>query len=184
MTDFITTTEVGDYAGRDLSSDDGATLAVAMACQVVRTLTEQDFETATSTVKLDGTGTDTIFLPQRPVSTVGTVTVNGEAETDYTFTPEGRLIRTSDDAPSYSTWASTEIPSASWPGGRQNVEVTYEYGADVPEDIRMVALMLAYRLVTQGGSTQEQVGDVKKTYAVAASDLTNGEKAILAKYRR
>lgn len=184
MSDFITTTEVGDYAGRDLSSDDGAALAVEMACQTVRTLAEQDFEEITTTVSLDGNGTDTLFLSQRPVNTVGTVTVNGEDVTDYTFNEEGRLTRTSEDEPSFATWARTGVSSAYWPAGRQNVAVTYEHGGTVPSDVRMVAMMMAYRMVTQGGATSEQVGDVRKAYAAAATDLTNGEKAILSKYRR
>ena len=181
---IITEQDLTDYIGRDVSDDAGALFAVDAANQVVTTLTEQDFEPATSIVSLDGTGTDTLLLPQRPVSTVGTVTVNGEAETDFTFTTEGRLIRTSEDAPSYATWSRTEVSSAYWPAGRQNVTVTYEHGGTVPNDVRMVALMIAYRMVSQGGASQEQVGGVTKRYAVASTDLTAGEKAILHKYRR
>lgn len=182
---LVTTQELSDYIGRDVSSDDGAAFAVESASQIVQTLTEQDFTEATNTVSLDGTGTDTLLLPQRPVSTVGTVTVNGEEETDFTYTPEGRLIRTSEDEPTYSTWSQGYQSSAYWPQGRQNVEVTYTHGAGTaPADVRMVALMIAYRLVTQGGALQEAVGDVTKRYAVASTDLTSGEQAILRKYRR
>lgn len=181
----ITSQDLTDYIGRDVSTDAGATFAIDSANQIVKTITEQDFETATTTVKLDGTGTDTLLLPQRPVNTVGTVTVNGEAETDFTYTSEGRLIRTSDDDPTFATWGRTEVSSAYWPAGRQNVSVTYDHGSTaVPDDVKMVALMIAYRMVSQGGAVQEQVGDVSKRYAVASTDLTSGEKAILHKYRR
>ena len=180
---LITTTDLSDYLGRDVSADDGATFAVESANQIVLSLTEQDFEPLTSTVNLDGTGTDTIFLPQRPVSTVGTVTVNGDEDTDFAFTSEGRLIRTV-DSESYSTWPRTEVPTAYWPAGRQNISVTYEHGGTVPDDIRAVAVMIAYRMITQGGAISEQLGDVSKRYAVASTDLTDGEKAILKKYRR
>ncbi len=180
----ITEQDLSDYIGRDVTDDDGATFAVESADQTVRTLTEQDFEPLVSTVRLDGSGTDTIFLPQRPVSTVGTVTVNGTAETDFTFTADGHLIRTSDDDPTYATWGVAAQSSAYWPAGRQNIAVTYEHGGAVPNDVRMVALMIAYRLVTQGGAIQEQVGDVSRRYAVASTDLTAGERAILTKYRR
>lgn len=184
MSAIITEQDLSDYIGRDVTDDDGAVFAVESADQTVRTLTEQDFEPLVSTVRLDGSGTDTVFLPQRPVSTVGTVTVNGTAETDFTFTADGRLIRTSDDDPTYATWGVTSQSSAYWPAGRQNIAVTYEHGGTVPSDVRMVALMIAYRLVTQGGALQEQVGDVSRRYAVASTDLTAGERAILTKYRR
>ena len=183
-TPFISRQDLSDYLGRDVTADDGATIAVDSACAVVRTLTEQDFSETTETIYLDGSGTDLMFLPQRPVSAAGTVEVNGTAVTDYTYTESGKLIRTSDDEPTWSTWGQTYQPVAYWPEGRQNVSVTYTHGGSVPNDVRMVAMMIAYRLVTQGGATQEQVGDVRKTYAVAATDLTNGEKAILRKYRR
>lgn len=181
---LITTQDLSDYLGRDVTLDDGATFAVASANQVVLTLTEQDFEPLTSTVHLDGRGTDTLLLPQRPVNNVGTVTVNGVADTSFTFTGEGHLIRTSEDEPSFSTWSGQGESLAYWPAGRQNIAVTYEHGGTVPDDVRMVALMIAYRAITQGGAIDERVGDVSKRYAVAATDLTAGEKAILHKYRR
>lgn len=182
---LIDSQDLSDYLGRDVTDDDGATLAVDAANQIVRTLTDQDFSEATSTVTLDGTGTDSVFLPQRPVNTVGTVAVNGEDVTDFTFNDEGRLVRTSEDDPSFATWAQGYQSTAYWPNGRQNIEVTYEHGAGtVPSDVRMVALMIAHRMVTQGGNLKEQVGDVNRTYAVSSTDLTNGEKAILRKYRR
>lgn len=185
---FISTTDLSDYLGRDVTSDDGATIAVDSACAVVRTLTEQEFTptTLTESVSLDGNGTDTLFVPQRPVSTVGTVTVNGDEVTDFTYDTEGRITRTSEDEPTFSTWSGAVPSPAYWPTGRQNIGVTYTHGhgGTVPSDVRMVALTLAHRLITQGGAIQEQVGDVRKTYAAASTDLTAGEKAILRKYRR
>ncbi len=185
---FISTTDLSDYLGRDVTSDDGATIAVDSACAVVRTLTEQDFvaSASTETIQIDGSGTDLIFLPQRPVTNVGTVTVNGEEETDFTYTETGKLIRTSEDEPTYSTWGQTYQPSSYWPQGRQNIGVTYTHGysGTVPSDVRLVALSLAHRMITQGGAISEQVGDVRKTYAASSTDLTNGEKAILRRYKR
>lgn len=181
----ITTQDLTDYLGRDVTSDDGASFAVDAANQIVKTLTEQDFEEGTTTVTLDGRGTDTLLLPQRPVTNVGTVEINGVADTSFTYTSEGHLIRTSEDEPTFSTWSGTGESIAYWPSGRQNVSVTYDHGGTaVPQDVRMVALMIAHRMITQGGAIQEQIGDVRKTYAVSSTDLTAGEKAILHKYRR
>jgi hypothetical protein len=67
------------------------------------------------------------------------------------------------------------------------VRVTYDHGyadADLPRDVRMVALSLASRLIVQGPALQERRGDDSVTYAVANTDLTNGERLILHKYRR
>lgn len=182
---FISRQDLSDYLGRDVTTDDGALIAVDSACEVVRTLTEQDFSQVTDTVKLDGSGTDTVLLPQLPVSAAGTVVVNGGTleSDDYTVTAGGHLIRTGGTA-TWSAWSQTGYACAYWPKGRQNIEVTYDHGEDtVPSDVRMVALMIAHRLVTQGGATSETVGPVTKRYAVASTDLTAGEKAILRKYR-
>lgn len=189
MTDFITTTELGDYLGRTLTADAGAALAVTMASDVCRTLTAQDFvPVTTDTVKLDGTGTDTLLLPQVPVTAAGTVVVNGgtlSGTLDYVATSDGLLVRT-DGTATLSSWSQSGYgPCAYWPQGRQNVSVTYTHGGTAaPDDVKMVALMIASRLVVQGVDAQRQVGQANVRYAVSSSDLTNGEKAILAKYRR
>ena len=97
---------------------------------------------------------------------------------------DGRLVRTGGTAV-WSTWGQLSAPSAYWPQGRGNVDVTYKHGyaADVPADVRAVALMIASRMFTQGGAASETVGQVTKRYAVAGTDLTSGEKAILRRHR-
>ena len=187
---FISREDLSDYLGRDVTDDDGALIAVDAACDVVRTITEQDFSPASETIKLDGTGTDTVLLPQLPVSGAGTVLVNDEAVTDYTFTERGHLIRTAGTADLYATWSDGCGPIAYWPQGRQNIEVTYDHGyatsgtvTDIPADVRLVALMIANRLAVQGPNIQRQVGADNQRYAVASTDLTNGELRVLRKYR-
>lgn len=186
---MLTIQELSDYLGRNLVADDGAIMAVSMACETVRTLTEQDFTpTVGGTVTLDGTGTDTLLLPQVPVTGAGTVVVNGgtlDPALDYTYTAQGHLIRT-DGTATLTRWPDGYGPSAYWPEGRQNIDVTYDYGyaGTVPDDVKMVAMSIAYRMITQGGAISETVGQVSRRYAVAATDLTAGEKAILRKYRQ
>ena len=102
---------------------------------------------------------------------------------DYVATETGHLIRT-DGTATWSTWSSTSSAAAYWPHGRQNIEVTYDHGnGTVPSDVRMVALAIAHRMVVQGAATGETVGPVSKKYAVASTDLTDGEKAILRKHK-
>jgi hypothetical protein len=185
---FISRDDLSDYLGRNVSADDGALIAVDAACDTVRTVAEQDFNQAVSTITLDGTGTDALLLPQLPVNTAGTVVVSGGTVTDYVVdVNRGVLVRKVAD-PTVIDWDTDISPTAvRWPAGRQNVVVTYNHGyadADLPRDVRMVALSLASRLIVQGVATEERVGDVSMKYAGAAFDLSATEQAILRKYRR
>jgi hypothetical protein len=178
---FISVQDLSDLLGRDVTSDPGAVMAIDAACDTIRTLTEQDFNAQTSTVRLDGTGTDVLVLPQRPVAAVSMVLVAGTAITDYIApTPDGFLFRGA------ATGSGYGYGGACWPRGRQNVTVTYDHGfapVDLPRDVRMVAVALAMRLVVQGVAQSETIGDVTVTYSAAADDLTANELRILAKYR-
>jgi hypothetical protein len=174
---FISPQDVVSYIGRGGTADAGIILAVDAACDICRTVAEREFNAGTSTITLDGTGGDALLLPELPVSRAGTVLVNGTAVTDYTLNGNGILFRGSVGVNQGSTW----------PAGRQNISVTYDHGyaaVDLPRDVRMVALSIASRLVVQGPAKQESLGAVSVTYAVNATDLTNGEKLILGKYRQ
>jgi len=174
---FITSQDLTDLLGRNVTSDPGATIAIDAACDTVRTFTEQQINRGTSTVTLDGSGTDALVLPQLPVASLGTVTVAGSSVSDYALKDNGVLIRTGGTA---STTTLT------WPMGRQNVAITYVHGyldADIPRDLRSVALALAQRIVVQGPAIQENSGQQGIRYAGPAHDLTKTEQAILRKYR-
>src|SRR4051812_31981340 len=177
MATFISTYDLGELIGVDLSQDVGATIAVEAASEMCRTIAEQPFDlVAGDIVTLDGTGTDAILLPKLPVATAGTVTVNGTIITDYVLdTTRGMLLR----------GTTGSYPRPVWPSGRQNVVVTYTHGyGTIPADVRMVALEVARRIVIQGAATEETVGDVRIKYAGAATDMTDGELRILRKYRQ
>jgi hypothetical protein len=188
---FITRDDVTDYLGRDVASDDGALLCVEAACDVCRTLTEQTINRGTTTGTFDGSGTDALLLPELPVNSIGTVSVSDglhpptwvtAGTADYTLNGDGILYAVDT--------AGTADFGTVWPKARQNIKVTYDHGwtigtaGDVPEDIRAVALMIASRLLIQGVAQFENLGDLNIRYTVASTDLTNGEKAILRKYRR
>jgi hypothetical protein len=174
---FISQQDLSDYLGRDVTADAGALAVVDAACDVCRDVAEQSFNRVIGgTVTLDGSGTDALLLPELPVSRAGTVLVNGTAVTDYTLNGNGILLRGS----------AGSDPRPVWPSGRQNVTVTYDHGyadADIPRSVRMVALSLAARLIVQGVAKSETIGETSISYAVAASDLTNGELRILRKHR-
>ena len=172
---FISAQDVVDYIGVGGTADPGMLIALDSACDICRTIAEQDFNAGTATVSLDGTGGDCLLLAQRPVLNAGTVTVNGAAETDFIATRDGRLLR--------GTAGGGTRPT--WPAGRQNVTVTYEHGyTEVPRDVRMVALQIAARIVVQGVAMKETQGDLSVDYATAATDLNANELRILRKYRK
>lgn len=182
---FVSRQDLSDYLGRDVTADDGATIAVDAACDMVRTLTDQELDEITETIVVDGTGTDAIVLPEQPVSNVGTVNLidslgGTTAVTDFAVSEQGILFRTRGSALDPS-------PPYVWPAGRQNVEVNYTHGygtADFPADIRIVALSAAARMVIQGPAMFEVMGQQQIRYGVNSTDLTPGEKMVIAKYRR
>ncbi len=196
LSPFISRQDLSDVLGRDVTADDGALAAIDAACDMVRTLTEQDFNAVSGgTVVLDGTGTDSLILRRLPVTNIQSVTVGGTvnsgtltggtAVTNWMLRSDGVLLRTAGAAAVDPSGADT-IP-LKWPSGRQNVQVVYSSGygtAVLPRDVRAVALEVARRMVVQGNAMSETVGPVGIRYAVASTDFTAGELRILRKYRR
>lgn len=181
---FITVTDLTDYLGRGDVDDPAMIIATDAACDMCRTIAEQSFNAGTATITLDGSGTDALLLPEGPVTAAGTVTVAGSAITDYVLSSNGILYRkvTGSDVD-----YTDSFRTLTWPVGRQNVTVTYDYGyadEDLPRDVRMVALAIAARLAVQGPALQESIGEVSVRYGVNSTDLTAGEMAILRKYRK
>ncbi len=174
----ISVQDLSDYLGRDLSSDDGATLAVDAACDVCRTVAEQSFDyVRNDSILMDGPGTDALLLPELPVISVSSVTSDGTAVTDYALKENGVLLR---------KVLTAQTATAVWPLGRQNVRVIYSHGYPdgVPNDVKMVARAIASRLVIQGVAVFESLGQQSVRYGVNSTDLTAGERAILRRYKR
>ena len=195
LTPFISRQDLSDYLGRDVTTDDGALAAVDAACDMVRTMTGQDFNLTMGTVVLDGTGTDSLLLPQIPVTDIDSVTIGGTvnagtttggtAVTSWMVRDDGVLLRTAGAATGDPSYTGETLP-LKWPKGRQNIQVVYTHGygtAVLPRDVRMVALAMAARLVVQGVAVYETVGPASIRYAGPATDFTAGEKAILSRHR-
>lgn len=179
MASIITEQDVVDRLGRGDANDPGLTIVVGVATDVVRTFTEQTITAETSdTVILDGNGGESLPLPQRPVTTVRSVTVsaNGVDEVldaaDYVTDSNGIIYRVDDGV---------------WTEGRQNITVVYDHGwadGEIPRDLTGVALELALRLHAQGPVVEESLGQSRVKYAGAAMDLTPTQRFVLAKYRQ
>lgn len=170
---FITNEDLGAYLGRDLSEDAMAATAADAACAIVRGAAEQRFDIVDDEeVLVDGSGTDTLLLPELPVVDV-TAVLEGDTELD----PATYIVDRARGAVVHKTGA--------WRPGRGNFTVTYSHGfEEVPADVIIVALTVAARIYEQGIVKQESVGGYSATFA---SDdpvgLTRRERDIIAKYR-
>jgi len=186
VTPFISQDDLESITGRTFTADEAA-IVLDWACNAVRTAAEQTFNKVSGeTIYLDGTDTDALVLPQLPVTKVSSVSVlsapsNGTWTTagsaDWTLNGSGTLYAVDR--------AGTALFGACWPKGRQNVSVNYDHGyTTVPADVAGVALAFAHRLVMQGPSIFEVVGDEQVRYGTNAGDFTPGEQMILRKHMR
>jgi len=172
---FITVEQLGGYLRQTLSEDDELIiLALDAACQVCRDVAEQDFEfVADEDIKINGTGTNILLLPQLPVTDVAQVLdSNGNVvdTDDYVWTEDGELLKSS----CLTTW---------WEGN-QNFTVTYSHGyEEVPSSVQLVACALAARIYDQGIVSQETIGGYVILYGQSEGGLTKLERAILERHR-
>lgn len=182
---FISTTELTEKIGESAATARG-TAVITAASDMVRLFTDLTLSPAgTTTVSLDGTGTDALILPERPVTAAGTVIESGGTlvlDTDYELADNGILYRLPGVID--NGWGNETLRTYWWPG-RQNIEVTFDYGySTVPGDLKEVALSMAERLFRQSaGIAFESLGQYQVRYTDSASDWSGTEKIVLRKYR-
>jgi hypothetical protein len=186
MADLFTVSELASYLQRDLDTS-SATLAKESAQGIVRAYCNQEITTATNTsVKLPidvESWSYVVYLPQRPVVAVSSVTVNGVTYVDGTdyawngFSPYIRLRKVDEAAAAFE-----DEPVA---------VVTYTSGySTVPPAVKAVALAVAARQYDNPqGLRQVSVDDYAETRAGADDDLAGvsllkAERAILDRYKR
>lgn len=186
MTDLFTLTELASYLQRDLDTA-SATLARAAAQSIVRGYCKQELTDADYTaVILPIEPVDWswgVYLPERPVTAVTSVAVNGTVYvegTDYAWDGYSDLIRLRYRV--FSTDAFQVEPHA---------VVSYSAGfATVPETVKAVALAVASRQYDNPtGNRSVQLDDYAATKAGADEDLAGasllaGEKLILRDFKR
>lgn len=184
---FVTTADLTLKLGQDTDTAKG-TLCIEMACDTIRFITGQDIAYVEGgTAILDGTGTDALPLPQRPVLNAGTVVEGGETLVegeDYKLGANGVLFRLPGVID--NGWGDAELRTYWWPG-RQNIVVTYSHGhSTIPGEVKQVALGLAERLFLRdsSGIVFEQLGQRSVRYENASSELTGTEKLVLENIKR
>jgi len=206
---LATTDDVAAILQRTLTTQEVtyATRLIEMASAMVRRYTRQDLTAATAdVVNLPGTWGHTITLPQRPVTAVTSVVINGAtpAFASWKLIGDELFIGTGSFQPDYgsSLWggpsglwgpagSSTgpQATGASWQGPQGSVTVTYDHGyAVIPDEItNEVAGMAALQMSSPVGIDREVIGGYQAVYAkspVGGMSLTAETKAVLNFYRR
>jgi hypothetical protein len=185
VANFATPTELAALLKADVDTT-SATQALTFATAIVRAFTGQNIEQRTYTgvilpiVSIDSTWG--VRLPQRPVTAVSSVAVNGTTYTlgtDYAWNgwaPYIRLAKTTD-----STATFQDEPQAT---------VTYTAGyATVPDEVKAVTLGVAVRMYDNPtGLRTFSIDDHAETFAggdseIAGVSLLAPERSILRRYR-
>lgn len=177
-----------------------------MASGVVRRYVRQDLTQVTNdVVTLPGNWGNTLELPQRPVTSVASVTMNGATmpNTQWKLVDNSLYIGTGAYMPDYGStiWGGSALwgpagsvqgpqaTGASWQGPSAQVTVTYTHGfADVPQDVvNIVAGMVALQINAETGIQSEAIGSYKVVYARNGNGgmaLSDEDKSALNFYRK
>ena len=204
---LATTDDVAALLQRDLTATEltNATRLLGMASDMVRRYTRQTLHQVTETVVLPGNWDNSLVLPQRPVTNVASVLINGAA-------PSYQVWRTIDDTLFLGTGAyqpdfgvllwggnalwgpagsntGPQATGATWGGPQAQITVTYTHGfATIPGDIvNVVAGLVAIAIASPVGVQSEKIGGYQVGYTRSeggAMALQAADKEILNYYRK
>lgn len=207
---FATVDDLATLLNRTFTpgEEDQAALLLDMATAVIRSWTRQDISAVIDdTIKLPGTWSTDLELPQWPVTAVHSVAVNGLSIDNTGWTWNSRqLIRRGFLGPRAFDWPIgvfiTESDLSDWPlqpggifhwsGPPATIEVVYDHGfATIPEDVIAICLSVAARsFVNPVGAVSESIGNYSITYDQTARNrsagmaLTPEDQQALRKYRK
>jgi hypothetical protein len=193
---------------RDLTSQEttNGTRLLGMASDMVRRYTRQQIsQTVNDTIVLPGNWDNVLVLPQRPVTNVSSVLINGAS-------PVYQVWRTVDDTLFMGTGAyqpdfgvllwggnalwgpagsntGPQATGATWQGPSSQITVTYTHGfAEIPGDIvNVVAGMVALAIASPVGVNMEKIGGYQVAYSRSeggAMQIQPADKEILNYYRK
>ena len=157
MAAFATHQDLAARLGVTLTSDEQtrATALLALASGLIRSVARQRIELVEDdTLTIRGSGESTYLLPERPVVSVSSVTINGTAADAATWWLEDdTLVRP-------GGFGSTRWPLV--------IVYTHGYPADeIPEAIKAVCLEAVVRVwVNPGSVVSERVGSEQTTYTL------------------
>lgn len=202
MTSFASTADLASFLNRTIAvgaETTRAQLMLDLATAAIQNWCRQTISSAETTALLPGTWSQDLELPERPVTEVDTVEVDGVATTDWDWNERGVLRRGA------ASFAQTSVVNAAgdadsttqgaagsaqhWGGPQATVSVTYTHGfATIPADIKAVCLAVAGRAFTsEVGVKQESLGAYSVTYGGGGADgvtITPADMTLLRRYRR
>jgi hypothetical protein len=208
LTPLAVQADVEAIIGRSLNATQTTACArlLDMASGVVRRYTRQNItQVVNDVVTLPGNWGNTLELPERPVTAVASVSMNGAtmANTMWKLVDNSLFLGTGAFMPDYGStiWGGSALwgPAGSnqgpqaigntWQGPTAQVTVTYTHGyADVPQDIvNIVAGMVALQINAETGIQSEMIGDYKVVYARNGNGgmaLSDDDKSALNYYRK
>lgn len=180
---FANVAQLAARLGRTIAEDDARALQIlADASAAIRNEARQTINLVEGDVqKLRGSWSQDLWLPERPVADVTTITLSNTldldseplAATGYDWDRLGLLRRT----------------SGHWGGSGATVTVTYDHGYDpIPDDLVALCIQIASRLYTNpDGTAQETIG----SYSYSAGDagrsgiaLHPDERKVCWRYRQ
>lgn len=184
MSDLITTDDLTASCPTLSGRADLARL-VSSASQAVEAYCGRTFAVATYTERHDGRGLSRVWLRQRPVIEVTSVSADGYALDNtsgdaWTLDPDtGELLWGNGfDDPRFAPRFAR---------GSRNIEVVYSAGFDpIPEAVATAAILtakwLADRTGASGAFQSERIGDYSYTLATQAGLLPDAAEVMLASY--
>lgn len=173
---LITGQDLATYLSQTYDSGDASLAqAVTLSCGLVTAYTGQLIESATYTHTLLIGADRTIRIPQRPVTAVDSVTIDGTlltADTDWDWDGVSPSIALDGYTLDAEEWTAVVVYTAGY--------------AAVPADVKAATLSVAAAIYAGApGVTSESIDDYRVTYETSrgAGGLNDYERAILKKYR-
>jgi len=163
---FATPEDVATAQERDLDAADTATVSYLLdvATDMIKDYTEQEIEATTGVVDTLRAGNGTWLLSQIPVTAVTTVTVDGDAFTDFDVDLKAGILTRTD-----SSWDTCD-----------SVVVTYDSGyATIPRSIQGVCVDIAKRAFENPAGIQRDDLNTASQWL----GLTQENERILQRYR-
>lgn len=203
---LISLTEAQRHCGTDDSEDPALEVALEAALGQVSALLGRtlDLPDDAVTERLDGTGTETLYLPTWPLVELEAVAI-AEAPTSSTWTlsnPPAWLFGGT-TAPTHTPELADVVPvepggllrvdGGVWPQGARNVTVRHRSGytpATFPPELRLLVLQLTKAILSRRGKEgvrSETFDTYSVDYAQTAAELLAsipGASATIARHRR
>ena len=175
MIDLTNLANVRSYLGIDVTntgSDAELTRLIGTVSALIRNLVNRDITTEAYVDKLNGTGSDSIMVPNYPITSISSIVISGVtiAVANYTY-DKGQIIL---------------LNGLTFPKGRLNIVVSYSAGyATIPYDIEQVCIEIVAKKFKQrdriGLSSKGLAGE---TTSFDLQDMRSEVRSLLSSYMK